>query len=217
VQTNYYQNLSPEVDHGRWRVLPSIETTQATMQALERRGIHPELVPNGPSALSKLAGMIPAGADVMTAGSRTLEEIGLTDLLKSDEQRWHSLKAAILAETDPEKQLQLRRSATLSDYYLGSVHAVTRAGQVVTASGSGSQLAAYAYSARHVIWVVGTQKIVPSLETALERVREYALPLEDSRMKSIGNGGSVLGKVLITEHERPGRVSLIFVNEPLGF
>ena len=106
----------------------------------------------------------------------------------------------------------------MSNYFVGSVHAVTRSGEVVVASAGGSQLAAYAYGAANVVWVVGTQKIVDSLEDALRRIREHSLPLEDRRMKGMGYPGSFIGKILIVEREDPFHTAnLIFVNEPLGF
>jgi len=98
------------------------------------------------------------------------------------------------------------------------VQAVTQEGEVVAASAGGSQLAAYAYGAKNVIWVVGTQKIVSDLDDALRRIREHSLPLEDQRMKSIGYPGTFLAKILIIEREDPRQTaSLIFVDEPLGF
>ena len=104
------------------------------------------------------------------------------------------------------------------EYFLGSVQAVTESGTLLAASAGGSQLAAYAFTAKNVIWVVGTHKIVRTLDEALERLREYSLPLEDQRMKRLGTPGSFIGKMLIFEKERPDRsVRLIFVNKPLGF
>lgn len=54
----------------------------------------------------------------------------------------------------------MRKVGASPDVVIGSVHAVTEQGQVLIASGSGSQLAPYAYGAPMVIWVVGTQKLV---------------------------------------------------------
>lgn len=59
--------------------------------------------------------------------------------------------------------------------------------------------------------------LVGSREEALRRIQEYSLPLEDSRMKSLGRPGSLIGKILIMEHERPGRVTVILLEEPIGF
>ena len=92
---------------------------------------------------------------------------------------------------------------------------------LVIASGSGSQLPAYAYSSRNVIWVAGTQKIAPTLDDALRRVREYVLPLEDQRQKSLGNqAGSRINRILIIEGEPAylrRNLNLILVNQVLGF
>ena len=51
----------------------------------------------------------------------------------------------------------------------------------------------------------------------LRRVREVALPQEDARIKRLGAPGSYIGKLVIYEQERPGRISLVLVGEPLGF
>jgi len=68
-----------------------------------------------------------------------------------------------------------------------------------------------------VIWVAGINKLVPNLENGLRRVREVALPLEDQRMKRQGGQGSSIGKLVIFERERPGRITLVLVGEHLGF
>jgi len=200
-----------------WTRAADRDTISATMDALKARGISSELVADKVHALETLRRFIPEGAEVMTGSSKTLEEIEFVDLLKSGSHPWKNVKAAVQAETDPSKQLKLRREAAMSQYFLGSVHAVAKTGEVVIASGGGSQLASYAFSAQNVIWVVGTQKIVPTLEDGLRRVREHSLPLEDRRMKSLGYPGSIIGKLLIVERERPGRIHLIFVNESIGF
>lgn len=200
-----------------WTKQADERTISDTIKALKGGGISAELVPDKASALGAVTRLIPDGAEVMTGASRTLEEIEFIDLLKSGSHRWKNLKEVIQTEADPSRQLELRKKATLSQYFLGSVHAVAKTGEVVIASGGGSQLAAYAYSAKKVIWVAGTQKIVATLEDGMRRVREHSLPLEDARMKRLGYPGSAIGKMLIVERERPGRIHLIFVNENIGF
>jgi len=114
----------------------------------------------------------------------------------------------------------LRRQSVLSDYYLGSVHAVAQTGQLVIASNSGSQLPHIVFTSPNLIFVVGLQKLTPSLDAALSRVREYVLPLEDKRMKDVGMGGSAISKLLIFEREQAfmkRKVNIIFIKEKLGF
>jgi hypothetical protein len=158
---------------------------------------------------------------VMTGGSQTLVQIGLDGLLVSGNHPWRNFKADLLAEKDPVKQSAMRIHAALVEYYLGSVNAIAETGEMVFASATGSQLPAYSFTSKNVIWVAGTQKIAPTLDDALRRVREYVLPLEDQRQKSVGNqGGSFIGQLLIFMREPAflrRNLRLILVNEKLGF
>lgn len=201
--------------------LPASDHLQKTMEAVKARGITVELVETKEAALARLLTLIPAGAVVMTGGSVTLTQIGFNDLLISGNHPWRNFKADLLAEKDPVKQSAMRLQGTLAEYFLGSVNAIAETGEIVFASATGSQLPAYAYSSRNVIWVAGAQKITPTLEDAMRRVREYVLPMEDQRQKDVGNkGGSFIGRILIFEREPAylrRNLVLILVNEVLGF
>ena len=204
-----------------YAALPTSERVQRTLEAVKKRGINAELVETKEAALSRIQEIIPTEAVVMTGGSVTLQQIGFEALLISGRHPWRNFKADLLAEKDPAKQSALRRQGTLAEFYLGSVNAIAETGELIFASGTGSQLPAYAYSSRNVIWVAGTQKIASTLEDALRRVREYVLPLEDQRQKSVGNkAGSYIGRILIFEYEPAflrRNLTLILVNQVLGF
>ena len=95
---------------------------------------------------------------------------------------------------------------------------VTEDGKVLIASNSGSQLPGYAYGSSHVIWVVGTQKIVNNIDDGMKRIDQYVLPLESERAhKAYGVPGSFVSKLLIFNRENPGRITMILVKQPLGF
>lgn len=204
-----------------YAALPTPERIQRTVEAVNARGIHAELVETKEEALAKVQALIPPESVVMTAGSVTLQQIGFEALLISGQHPWRNFKADLLAEKDPVKQTAMRRQGSLAEYYLGSVNALAETGELVFASGTGSQLPAFAYTSRNVIWVAGVQKITPSLEDALQRVRQYVLPLEDERQKKFGNKtGSYIGRVLIFEYEPAflkRNLTLILVNQALGF
>lgn len=203
-----------------YETLADKQAIQNTVDALAKRGIAAVTVGSRVEALEKVKSLIPKGASVMNGSSRTLEEIGFVDYLKSGNHGWMNLHEEILIEKDPEKQAILRKQAVLADYYLGSIHAVAETGQLVIASNSGSQLPHIASTSPNLIFVVGAQKLVPNLDAALARVREYVLPLEDKRMKAAGMAGSAISKLLIFEREPEfmGRnIRVIFVNEKLGF
>lgn len=192
---------------------------QQTIAAVQARGVKVQLVDTAAQALEKVQQLLPDGATVMTAASETLKTIGLEAMLKAKAHSWVNLKDALLAETDPAKQGVLRVQSTIAEYYLGSVHAIATTGEIVVASNSGSQIPSYAFSSKNVIWIAGVQKIVPTLEDGIRRVREYSLPREDEKMKSMGYRGSRIGKILIFEMEPPHlqrNVNLILVNQLLG-
>lgn len=203
-----------------YETLASSDTIQKTIAALAQRGVEAVVVNSGAEALEKIKSIIPQGASVMNGSSRTLEEIGFVDYLKSGSHGWKNLHEEILAEKDPARQAELRKQAVLSDYYLGSVHAIAETGEIVIASNSGSQLPHIVFTSPNIIFVSGAQKITPNLDAALARVREHVLPLEDKRMKDAGMGGSAISKLLIFEKEQAfmnRKVSMIFINEKLGF
>lgn len=203
-----------------YTTLASIAEVQKAINALGERGVNAVIVDNRSEALEKVKSLIPKGASVMNGSSRTLEEIGFIDYLKSGNHGWKNLHEEILTQKDSAKQAMLRKQAVLSDYYLGSVHAVAETGQLIIASNSGSQLPHIVFTSPNLIFVVGMQKLTSTLDAALSRVREYVLPLEDKRMKEVGMNGSAISKLLIFEREPAfleRKVHVIFVNEKLGF
>lgn len=199
--------------------LPPKEIINKTMKALDGRGIAAQFVETREEAFSRLKALIPPGSEIMQAGSTTLEQIGFVDLLISNNHPWKNLKDGIIAEKDPTKQWKLRKRSVMADYYIGSVQAVAVTGEIVIGTEGGSQFPSYAYSSDNVIWIVGAQKIVPTLQDGLRRLREYALPLTEKRMKNLGDSETCIGKILIIERETNPRrkITLIFVNEKLGF
>ncbi len=205
-----------------YRSLPSPDRIVKAITALQSHGITVTFVEKKEEALAQIQSLIPVAASLMTGSSLTLHQIGLEAMLKAADHPWWNMKLEIVMEKDPAQQAMLRKQATLAEYYLGSVHAITENGEIVIASATGSQLPAYAFSSNHVIWVAGAQKIVPTLEDAFRRLREFVQPLEDQRLKQIfgPEARGVVGKILVFERESPmlrRSVNLILVNEVLGF
>lgn len=200
--------------------LASSESLDKTVAGLKERGFEPMVVATKEEALSKVKELIPAGASVMNGASKTLEQIGYIDYLKAGQHGWNNLHAGIVAEKDPAQQGVLRRAALTSEFYLGSVHSLAETGELLIASNSGSQIPHIAFSSPNVIFVVGAQKIVPTLTDAEDRLRSYVIPLEDARMKSVGMGGTKLNKLFhfFGEPSYTGRkIHVILVKEALGF
>lgn len=203
-----------------FNTLASQESITKTVQNLTANGFQAEVVENRAEALERIKALIPKGASVHNGSSVTLQEIGYIDLLKSGNHEWNNLHATILAETDKEKQDKLRRESAFSDYYLGSVHALSETGEIVIASNTGSQMPHLVFTSPNIILVVSTQKITPTLAEAIRRLEEYVVPLEDKRLMSVYNSHTMNSKTLILHKENPmmGRnVKIILVKESLGF
>lgn len=196
------------------------ESLDKTIKSLQGKGYQVFNVKDRIEALEKIKTLIPPNVSVMNGASKTLDQIGYLDFLKSGKSGWNDLHAKVAAESDPEKRRKIRKEATLSDFYLGSVNALTEDGQMVIASNSGSQLTSIAFNSTNLIFVISTNKIVPSLEEAMKRIEEFVYPLENQHMKDLGAPGTMLSKVLIFKGENPmmGRkINIILVNEKLGF
>jgi hypothetical protein len=201
-----------------WNKIPGQPKIEKVVASMQLRNFNPVVVPDRQSALEKLKQVIPSGAEVMTGSSTTLEEIGFIAFLASNKHPWRNWKDRIFAEKDPQKQYDLRRASTTSEYFLGSVQAITESGQVLGADGTGSRQGGYVYSARNVIWVVGLNKVVSDLDMAMRRLREHCVPLEDARMKKAGALGTIAGKIVIYDFEdSPHRISTILIKEKLGY
>lgn len=201
----------------KWNKLADKETINKTIKALRANGIEAKFVETSEEAKKEVLSIIPDGAEVMNMTSVTLETISVVnEILKSG--KYNPVRNRLTSMNDSQI-MEKRRLGAVSEYVLGSVHAITEEGQVMIASQSGSQLPAYVYGATNAVWVVGAQKIVKNVTQGFKRIYEYCLPLESERAKkAYGVPGSGVNKLLIINKEiKLGRITLILINEVLGF
>lgn len=206
------------------------ETAARLQHELRRRGIDLVYCADGAAARAFLLSRIPAGATVMNGGSTTLKEIGFLDALAQGPYRW--LRPAITEITDPDERVRARRQAGTADHFFGGINAITASGEIVNADGSGTRVAAYAYSAGKVYLVAGINKIVPDLAAAFERLRNEAAVREcrhlgvDTPCAVTGKcdndacrgPGRQCGKVLVIENEKiPGRMCVVLIGAEFGY
>ncbi len=194
----------------------SEEQVAETARSLEARGFHAIIVETGEQACTAVLEMIPSGAEVYNSPSRTLEQIGLAAEIEAS-TRVQPLRTRLRPLDRVKQQSQYRKLISGTEVLVGSVQAITRQGQVILASATGSQLSAAAFGAMQVIWVAGAQKIVPSYEEGMRRIREYCHPLEDERTRQVYGQPSAINKVLVLEAETPGRITIVLVKQILGF
>ncbi len=202
----------------KWEKLASDKEIKITVKSLGSNGITAFVVENAKMAKKKALEIIPPHSQVMNMTSATLDSIGLPDeILKKG--KFNSVRNELEKLDRKKDNLKMQELGAAPEWAIGSVHAVTLDGEVFIASNTGSQLPAYAYGATHVVWIVGTQKIVKNKIEAMKRLYEHCLPLESERARiAYGVEASAINKILIINKEvKPERINLIFVKEKLGF
>lgn len=212
--------LKPEVDQTlqrRFGTAADDARVERATRALHANGIDVLRAADAADAKRIVLGLIPAGAQVHHGASKSLEVSGITEAIEQS-GRFDPVRPRIWTMDRKTQGDEIRRLTSSPDVMLGSVHAVTETGSLVAASMGGSQLGPYVSGAGRVILVVGTQKIVADLDDAMTRVYDYALPLEDARAQAEYGIRSSVNKVLIINREvTPGRITVVFVDEVLGF
>ena len=198
-------------------------TTPASEQALGRvvaglkaRNIEAVIVDSGDDARKLVLEKVPRGSEVHSGKSKTLQDAGIMELI-TDPAMFDALRPRYMKMDRQMQAREIRKLIAGPDYMLGSVAAVTEDGILVAGSATASQLGPYAYTSGKVILVVGSQKVVPDLDAALRRIREYILPWEDVQVRAQVPSGSFVGKILIIEREWiAGRMEVILVRKPIG-
>ncbi|MFC0597634.1 LUD domain-containing protein [Streptomyces palmae] len=195
----------------------SAERLDRVIAALRANGFTAELLDDAAAARARIKDLIPHGADVFTGASETLRLSGIAQDIEASD-RHQAIRPRVLKMDRATESDQIRRLVATPDVFVASVTAVTETGSLVIASGSGSQLPASAGGAARAIWVVGAQKVVPDLSTALRRVEEHALPLETARSQEAYGHPSAVNRLLVLNAEpHPGRGTVLLLREAIGF
>jgi len=200
-----------------FRKLANDEQVEGVVKALEANGMKVLIATNGEEAKQFVLDLVPQGAEIYTNQSKTIDKLGLRP--EFDESgRFNAVRPKVMSLDRKTQGDEIRRLRSAPDYIIGSVQAITEAGQVMTSSFGGSQLGAYAYGSAKVIWIVGTQKLVKDIDEGFRRIEEYSLPLEDARLFEAFGMHSAIGKTLIVNREVvPGRITIVLVKEELGY
>lgn len=208
------QTFTPNLDFA----IPSdSDRLHQVAAALDSNGIHTIVVNSSNEARNVVLNLIPDGAELFESSSQTLIETGIAAEVSSS-GRFQLVRPKLMELYAKGDRDGMRKLGSAPQVMIGSVHAITENGELLVASGTGSQLGPYAYSAGQIIWVVGAQKIVRDVEEGLRRIREYSFPRENNRMLEERGIPSSLNQVLIIHRESvPERATLVLVNEELGY
>jgi L-lactate utilization protein LutC len=194
------------------------EVLRRTAAALAERGFAVEVLDDAAAARARVEELIPAGASVYASASETLRLSGIRDDINAS-GRYQALGPRAMAMDRVTEADDIRRLLASPDVVVGSVAAVTETGSLVIASATGSQLPANSGGAGRAIWVVGAQKVVPDLSTALRRVEEHSLPLETARAQAAYGQSSAVNRLLVLNADLhpAGRGVVLLLREAIGF
>ncbi|MFG2573018.1 nuclear transport factor 2 family protein [Streptomyces sp. NPDC048481] len=193
------------------------ERLERAAAALRAGGFAAEILDDAAAARARVGDLLPEGAVVLTGASETLRLSGIDDDVNTG-GRYDAVRPRVLAVDRATGADEIRRLLAAPEYVVNSVAAVTETGSLVLASGSGSQLPANAGGAAHAVWVVGAQKVVPDLDTALRRVQEHVLPLENVRAQAVYGRPSAVNRLLVLNAEpQPGRATVLLLREAIGY
>jgi hypothetical protein len=191
-------------------------TVEHTAEALRTHGFDARVVKDSVAARELVLSLIPEGVEVGQGASRTLDQIGVTEVVEKS-GRYDAIRPRTRAMDRATQMREIRKLGAAPDVQINSVQAVTQDGRMVVASMAGSQLGPIGFGAGRVILVVGAQKIVPDLATAFRRVEEYSYPIEDANLQEALGRHSAINKMLILNAEfAPGRITVVLVLEPVG-
>jgi hypothetical protein len=173
-------------------------------------------------ALRKALELIPKDAVVSCGGSATLNEIGLIDALRNGGYRFLDPNAVDSAKEKDE----IAHKALGADYYLMGSNAITEKGELVNADGYGNRVSALIFGPKNVIVAAGINKVEPSLDAAILRVKNKAartiilkFSKETPTFEEVdGAAEGAIGQLVITSMSTvKGRIKVILVGESLGY
>jgi L-lactate utilization protein LutB len=196
----------------------------ATVSRLEQNGFDVIRAETADEALSLAKRFVTPDLLVGLGGSTSVAQIGLLEWLiqNSDITLYNQYEPGITMEENYER----RRQGLLSDLYITGCNAITHNGELVNADGDGNRVAAQIFGPRKVLLIVSTNKIVRDLDSAFERIHTIAAPRNIERMNtraiSFGkepryNERNIANKFSWIDNDKPGRTTIILVDEPLGF
>ncbi|SFS10378.1 Uncharacterised ACR, YkgG family COG1556 [Halomicrobium zhouii] len=198
--------------------LPAADAIEETVENLEANGFEVVVVDSADAALAELQSLIPAGSSVMNGHSTTLEEIGFVEYLSEGDHEWESLADEIWSIEDDAERQAARRESQTAEFFLGGINGIAQSGELVAADRSGSRIGAYPFAAENVVIVSGVNKIVPTVDDALDRLESVAYPLENERAQEAYGVDSAIAKQLIFRQElEEGRTTVVLIRDQFGY
>ena len=190
-------------------------TLEAVAEKLRARNFEVVIVDDGAAAKAEVLSRVPEGSQVHSGKSKTLEDAGIFDEFMNNENYDFIRRRTMKMDRNTQRD-EMRKAGAAPDIMVNSAHAVTEAGQIVMTSATGSQIGPIASGAGKLILVIGSQKVVPDLDTAFRRIEDYVIPYEEDRL-NVAHGVAKMNRTLILGGDHtPGRTTIILVRQPIG-
>ncbi len=194
-----------------------------TIEGLKSRNMEGFYAANKEEALKIALDLIPEGSSISMGGGMSVHEIGLTKALKEGNYNFIDRDAY-------EDKRQAMLMAYDADFFLSSVNAMTDDGILVNIDGNSNRVSAIAQGPKHVIFIVGMNKVCNDVDSAMKRARNVAAPTNVQRFGlstpcaskgtcfNCKSPDTICCQILITRFSRhEGRIKVILVNDNLGF
>ena len=201
-------------------------TAVSVIKNLEKRNMSGYYCETAKEARELVKQLIPAQATVTNGGSETLEETGIMELIQSPDYQFIDRKAA----KTPEESRMLYGKIVTADYFLTSANAITLDGELINVDGNGNRVACLIQGPSHVLVIAGMNKVVPTQEDGIRRVRNIAAPPNAIRVgvqtpctktglcNDCQSPDCICCHTVITRYSRhKGRISVILIGEEYGF
>jgi L-lactate utilization protein LutB len=196
---------------------------QKVIKGLESRNMKGYYAANKEEALAKALELIPTGASVTMGGAMSAHEIGLVEALKKGDYNFIDRDAV-------EDKRAAMLQAYDADFFLTSANAMTEDGVMVNIDGNANRVSAIAQGPKHVLVIVGMNKICVDADAAMKRARNVAAPINAQRFglstpcaktgacMDCKSPDTICCQFLITRYSRHAdRIHVILVNDVLGF
>ena len=199
-------------------------------EALESNNFEVFIADNSEQASKIVLGNIIPAIDIKTiswGGSVTFIGTGLYDALKDSKD----LKVFDIFDKSlsNDEKTQLRRAALLTDLFITGSNALTEDGCLVNLDMIGNRVGAITFGPKNVLILIGRNKIVPDLESAMDRIKDFVAPANAMRLdmktpctktgmcsECIGSN-RICNSWTITQKSFPKkRIKIILINEDLG-
>ncbi|WP_029232269.1 lactate utilization protein [Butyrivibrio sp. VCB2006] len=199
---------------------------QKVIKGLESRNMTGYYAATKEEALKKALEIIPEGSSVTMGGAMSAHEIGLVEAVKNGNYNFIDRDTA----NTPEEKRAAMLAGYDADFFLASANAMTDDGVIVNIDGNSNRVSMIAQGPKHVLFVVGMNKVCDDIDGAMKRARNVAAPINAQRFglstpcsktgacMDCKSPDTICCQFLITRFSRhKDRIHVILVNDNLGF